>query len=149
MSTAYPIPDNISPATVKNTASLLRIVALTLISGAAIASRLFAVVNFESIIHELYVYHCAFQASHLTSSSAKTAIRGSISACLYIPTAGSNLTYLQPSNKSIGSERLLCTPYNPIGNIDLMFRLRNFGIGSTQLPGTHSGALLEALFTQV
>lgn len=54
MSTAYPIPA-ISPATVKNTASLLRIVALTLISGAAIASRLFAVINFESIIHELYV----------------------------------------------------------------------------------------------
>ncbi|KAF8159272.1 oligosaccharyl transferase STT3 subunit [Crassisporium funariophilum] len=52
MSTAYPLPANISPATVKNTASLLRIVALGLISGAAIASRLFAVINFESIIHE-------------------------------------------------------------------------------------------------
>ncbi|KAF9485568.1 oligosaccharyl transferase STT3 subunit [Pholiota conissans] len=52
MSTAYPIPSDISPATVKNTASLLRIVALSLISGAAIASRLFAVINFESIIHE-------------------------------------------------------------------------------------------------
>lgn len=57
MSTAYPIPTDISPATVKNTASLLRIVALGLISGAAIASRLFAVINFESIIHELYVVH--------------------------------------------------------------------------------------------
>ncbi|KAH9479258.1 oligosaccharyl transferase stt3 subunit [Psilocybe cubensis] len=52
MSTAYPIPSDISPVTVKNTASLLRIVALALISGAAIASRLFAVINFESIIHE-------------------------------------------------------------------------------------------------
>ncbi|KAF8909266.1 oligosaccharyl transferase STT3 subunit [Gymnopilus junonius] len=52
MSTAYPIPSDISPATVKNTASLLRIVALSLISGAAIASRLFAVINFESVIHE-------------------------------------------------------------------------------------------------
>ncbi|KAF8957127.1 oligosaccharyl transferase STT3 subunit [Flammula alnicola] len=52
MSTAYPLPSDISPATVKNTASLLRIVALSLISGAAIASRLFAVINFESIIHE-------------------------------------------------------------------------------------------------
>ncbi|KAF7289114.1 hypothetical protein HMN09_01359600 [Mycena chlorophos] len=48
---AYPLP-SVSPATVTNTASLLRIVALALISGAAIASRLFAVVNFESIIHE-------------------------------------------------------------------------------------------------
>jgi len=56
MTTAYPVPSDISPATVKNTASLLRIVALALISGAAIASRLFAVINFESIIHELYVY---------------------------------------------------------------------------------------------
>ena len=56
MSTVYPLPSDVSPAAVKNTVSLLRIVALTLISGAAIASRLFAVVNFESIIHELYVF---------------------------------------------------------------------------------------------
>ena len=53
MSTVYPI--EISPSNVKNIASLLRIVALALISGAAVASRLFAVINFESIIHELYV----------------------------------------------------------------------------------------------
>ncbi|KAH8104081.1 oligosaccharyl transferase STT3 subunit [Cristinia sonorae] len=50
--TAYQVPANLSPATVANTSSLLRIVALALISGAAIASRLFAVINFESIIHE-------------------------------------------------------------------------------------------------
>ena len=53
MRTAYPLPSGLSQETVANTASLLRIVALILISGAAIASRLFAVVNFESIIHEL------------------------------------------------------------------------------------------------
>ncbi|KAF8555683.1 glycosyltransferase family 66 protein [Imleria badia] len=52
MPSAYPLPENLSPAVVSNTASLLRIIALGLISGAAIASRLFAVVNFESIIHE-------------------------------------------------------------------------------------------------
>ncbi|EIN06208.1 oligosaccharyl transferase STT3 subunit [Punctularia strigosozonata HHB-11173 SS5] len=52
MSKAYVIPSDLSQATVTNTASLLRIVALGLISAAAIASRLFAVVNFESIIHE-------------------------------------------------------------------------------------------------
>ncbi|KAG6330460.1 hypothetical protein ID866_8628 [Astraeus odoratus] len=52
MPTAYPLPERLSPAVVTNTASLLRIIALGLISGAAIASRLFAVVNFESIIHE-------------------------------------------------------------------------------------------------
>ncbi|KIK83439.1 glycosyltransferase family 66 protein [Paxillus rubicundulus Ve08.2h10] len=52
MPTAYPLPKDLSPAIVTNTASLLRIIALGLISGAAIASRLFAVVNFESIIHE-------------------------------------------------------------------------------------------------
>jgi len=52
MPTAYPLPTNLSPTTVANTASLIRIVALALISGAAIASRLFAVINFESIIHE-------------------------------------------------------------------------------------------------
>jgi len=55
MPAAYPLPSDLSPATVTNTASLLRIVALALISSAAIASRLFAVINFESIIHELYV----------------------------------------------------------------------------------------------
>ncbi|CAL1714410.1 unnamed protein product [Somion occarium] len=49
---AYALPSDISPATVTNTSSLLRIIALALISGAAIASRLFAVINFESIIHE-------------------------------------------------------------------------------------------------
>ncbi|KAG8221084.1 glycosyltransferase family 66 protein [Butyriboletus roseoflavus] len=52
MPTAYPLPENLSPAVVSNTASLLRIIALGLISGAAIASRLFAVIDFESIIHE-------------------------------------------------------------------------------------------------
>ncbi|KAL4063249.1 glycosyltransferase family 66 protein [Scleroderma citrinum] len=52
MPTAYPLPEKLSPSTVANTASLLRINALGLISGAAIASRLFAVINFESIIHE-------------------------------------------------------------------------------------------------
>ncbi|KAG1823127.1 glycosyltransferase family 66 protein [Suillus variegatus] len=52
MPAAYPLPSDLSPVTVANTASLLRIIALALISGAAIASRLFAVINFESIIHE-------------------------------------------------------------------------------------------------
>ncbi|KIM68148.1 glycosyltransferase family 66 protein [Scleroderma citrinum Foug A] len=52
MPTAYPLPEKLSATTVANTASLLRIIALGLISGAAIASRLFAVINFESIIHE-------------------------------------------------------------------------------------------------
>ncbi|KAF8638407.1 hypothetical protein AX17_002232 [Amanita inopinata Kibby_2008] len=52
MKTAYPLPSDLSRETVANTASLLRIVALLFISGAAIASRLFAVINFESIIHE-------------------------------------------------------------------------------------------------
>ena len=56
MPLAYSLPNNLSPVTVKNTTSLLRIIALALISGAAIASRLFAVINFESIIHELYVH---------------------------------------------------------------------------------------------
>jgi len=65
MSTAYPTPTELSPTTFKNTASLLRIVALALISGAAIASRLFAVINFESIIHELYVFNVYQRFFHL------------------------------------------------------------------------------------
>ncbi|KAJ8494391.1 hypothetical protein ONZ45_g13255 [Pleurotus djamor] len=52
MPVAYPLPSGLSPSTVTNTASLIRIVALALISGAAISSRLFAVINFESVIHE-------------------------------------------------------------------------------------------------
>ncbi|KAG6834921.1 oligosaccharyl transferase stt3 subunit [Arthromyces matolae] len=52
MPVAYTLPNNLSPSTVSNTASLVRIITLALISGAAIASRLFAVINFESIIHE-------------------------------------------------------------------------------------------------
>ncbi|CAG7847475.1 Dolichyl-diphosphooligosaccharide--protein glycosyltransferase subunit stt3 Short=Oligosaccharyl transferase subunit stt3 [Serendipita indica DSM 11827] len=51
MSLAYP-PPPIAPSAVKNTASFIRIVALSAIAGCAIASRLFAVINFESIIHE-------------------------------------------------------------------------------------------------
>ncbi|KAG8964915.1 oligosaccharyl transferase stt3 subunit [Tulasnella sp. 419] len=50
-SLAYDIPAW-SPSTITNTKSLLRILALALISATAIASRLFAVVTFESIIHE-------------------------------------------------------------------------------------------------
>ena len=53
MPLAYPIPAELSPATVTNISSLLRIGALFFVSGAAIASRLFAVINYESIIHEL------------------------------------------------------------------------------------------------
>ena len=53
MPLAYSLPTDLSPATVVNASSLLRIVALALISGDAIASRLFAVINFESVIHEL------------------------------------------------------------------------------------------------
>ncbi|KAF9645807.1 glycosyltransferase family 66 protein [Thelephora ganbajun] len=52
MTLAYSLPSNLAPSTVQNTASFLRTVALAFISGAAIASRLFAVINFESIIHE-------------------------------------------------------------------------------------------------
>lgn len=50
---AYPVPEYISPATINNTQSLLRFVILGLISAAAVASRLFAVIRFESVIHEL------------------------------------------------------------------------------------------------
>ena len=79
MPTAYPLPENLSPAVVSNTASLLRIIALGLISGAAIASRLFAVVNFESIIHELSVLRfLGLPFAHLTSLFS--AIHGSTSA---------------------------------------------------------------------
>ncbi|GJF00281.1 glycosyltransferase family 66 protein [Phanerochaete sordida] len=49
---AYTLPTNVAPETVANIRSLVRIVSLALISAAAISSRLFAVVNFESIIHE-------------------------------------------------------------------------------------------------
>ena len=57
-SLAYPLPTHISRTTINNTESLLRFVILALISGAAIGSRLFAVIRFESVIHELCVALC-------------------------------------------------------------------------------------------
>lgn len=53
MALAYSLPSGLPPSLVTNFASLLRILALLFISGAAISSRLFAVINYESIIHEL------------------------------------------------------------------------------------------------
>ncbi len=50
---AYPLPRHISTTAIDNTQSLLRFVILGLISAAAIGSRLFAVIRFESVIHEL------------------------------------------------------------------------------------------------
>lgn len=76
MPTAYPLPEKLSATTVANTASLLRIIALGLISGAAIASRLFAVINFESIIHELYV---SYLRQFIPLMSLPSVIHGSIS----------------------------------------------------------------------
>ncbi|EIW72164.1 hypothetical protein TREMEDRAFT_41550 [Tremella mesenterica DSM 1558] len=49
---AYPLPVGLSHEVVDNTASLLRFVILALICGAAVGSRLFAVIRFESVIHE-------------------------------------------------------------------------------------------------
>ena len=80
MPLAYSLPTDLSPATVVNASSLLRIVALALISGAAIASRLFAVVNFESVIHELYVSFIGSERKDSLLTVSFTAIRGSISA---------------------------------------------------------------------
>ena len=42
----------LSLETKRNAASLLRVVILILIAGAAVSSRLFSVVRYESIIHE-------------------------------------------------------------------------------------------------
>lgn len=52
MAVAYPIP-HVSKQTVTNTSALLKFTILAVISAAAIASRLFAVIRHESIIHEL------------------------------------------------------------------------------------------------
>ncbi|ORX39432.1 Oligosaccharyl transferase STT3 subunit-domain-containing protein [Kockovaella imperatae] len=49
---AYPLPAQISHSLLTNTESFLRLVTLLLISAAAIGSRLFAVIRFESVIHE-------------------------------------------------------------------------------------------------
>ncbi len=44
-------------ATGRNTRGLLRVVILCLIAGAAVSSRLFSVIRFESIIHECQSNH--------------------------------------------------------------------------------------------
>lgn len=51
---AYSLPKLSAPA-YRNTSALLRFLILATISAAAVASRLFAVVRHESIIHELSV----------------------------------------------------------------------------------------------
>jgi dolichyl-diphosphooligosaccharide--protein glycosyltransferase len=43
-------------ATGRNTRGLLRVIILCLIAGAAVSSRLFSVIRFESIIHECMYY---------------------------------------------------------------------------------------------
>lgn len=45
-------PDILKQATGRNTRGLLRVIILALIAGAAVSSRLFSVIRFESIIHE-------------------------------------------------------------------------------------------------
>lgn len=80
MPLAYSLPSNVSPATVTNTSSLLRIISLALISGAAIASRLFAVINFESIIHELCVL-LSFDYLAYTKERPHTVTHGLTSKC--------------------------------------------------------------------
>jgi dolichyl-diphosphooligosaccharide--protein glycosyltransferase len=52
MAVAYPLPHT-SAETVQNVRSLLKFTILGVIAAAAIASRLFAVIRHESIIHEL------------------------------------------------------------------------------------------------
>lgn len=51
VSYAYP-PLDVSPSTFRNSSSFLRIIVLFVIAAVAVASREFAVVRFESIIHE-------------------------------------------------------------------------------------------------
>ncbi|CAO1625208.1 unnamed protein product [Jaminaea pallidilutea] len=51
MGYAYRLPE-LSPETTRNVASLLRVIIILLIAGAAVSSRLFAVVRHESVIHE-------------------------------------------------------------------------------------------------
>lgn len=53
-SMSYSLPKLSTPA-YRNTSALLRFLILATISAAAVASRLFAVIRHESIIHELYV----------------------------------------------------------------------------------------------
>lgn len=50
-------------ATGRNTRGLLRVIILCLIAGAAVSSRLFSVIRFESIIHECQYCHAIATAS--------------------------------------------------------------------------------------
>jgi dolichyl-diphosphooligosaccharide--protein glycosyltransferase len=50
----------------RNTRTLLRVTILCLIAGAAVASRLFSVIRFESIIHECW-YSNAHSIDQLTN----------------------------------------------------------------------------------
>lgn len=77
---AYDVP-RANPETLVNIKALLRILILAAIAGAAVASRLFAVIRFESIIHEFgesYLYRCCDAETDLAclSQIRKFAWRG-------------------------------------------------------------------------
>lgn len=60
-----------------NTRGLLRVIILCLIAGAAVSSRLFSVIRFESIIHECQ-YHIRAARGQLANTRLQS-IRGSTS----------------------------------------------------------------------
>ena len=64
-------------ATGRNTRGLLRVIILVLIAAAAVSSRLFSVISFESIIHECQ-YRNATVSKQLTDCASQS-IRGSTS----------------------------------------------------------------------
>ena len=148
MPTAYPLPENLSPAVVSNTASLLRIIALGLISGAAIATRLFAVINFESIIHELYVlYTLVSSLTHLHCSQRSLVqlvrVSTSISRRKFILTCHSRATRVLASKGfDVGPFVLHCPK-------PLIYLNRNFGTGSIPQRGTPLVASSAVPFTLV
>jgi hypothetical protein len=58
-------------ATGRNTRGLLRVVILCLIAGAAVSSRLFSVIRFESIIHECQ-YHDKLRIAQLANGMVQS-----------------------------------------------------------------------------
>lgn len=64
-------------ATGRNTRGLLRVIILCLIAAAAVSSRLFSVIRFESIIHECQYYNWGMEGQ--LTDYAMQLIRGSTS----------------------------------------------------------------------
>ena len=88
-------------ATGRNTRGLLRVIILCLIAGAAVSSRLFSVIRFESIIHE-----CWYSNSAITEQLTDMGVQSILGSTSEQP----NTSYKMASTVSGTGSTTVCVP---------------------------------------